>query len=127
MQISSIKSIPIVKRVENRIDEFDDIVELLTDFSYNDSQEMHDIIRFIANACMGNNHLWEDMGLPNRVTLTELMQSLFPALAAKNTSNMKWKKFFYKQLCERAEIFICKSPTCGVCTDYNHCFGSEDE
>lgn len=33
---------------------------------------------------------------------------------------------FYKQLCERAELFIRKAPSCGVCTDHAMCFGSED-
>lgn len=35
---------------------------------------------------------------------------------------MKWKKFFYRQLCEQAEVLICKSPNCAVCSDYSLCF-----
>ncbi|MBL8528354.1 MAG: nitrogen fixation protein NifQ [Burkholderiales bacterium] len=35
-------------------------------------------------------------------------------------------KFFYRQLCERAEFFICKSPSCGTCVDCERCFGAED-
>lgn len=108
------------------MDEFDDIIELLMDHRCDDSEATRDLVVFIATACMDANHLWQDMGLPDRASLNELMQTNFPALAAKNTGNMKWKKFFYKQLCKRADIFICKSPTCGVCTDYNHCFGPED-
>lgn len=113
-------------RADNRMDEFDDIVELLMDYRCDDSDKTRELAVFIANACMGDNHLWQDMGLPNRGALNELMQTRFPPLAAKNTGNMKWKKFFYKQLCERADIFICKSPTCGVCIDYDKCFGSEE-
>ena len=75
---------------------------------------------------MGDNHLWQDMGLSSRAALSELMNAWFPTLAAKNTGDMKWKKFFYKQLCERADIFICKAPTCGACIDYDKCFGPED-
>lgn len=110
----------------NHMDEFDDIIELLMDHRCDDSDSTRDMVVFIATACMDDKHLWQDMGLPDRTALNELMQTRFPTLYAKNIGNMKWKKFFYKQLCERADIFICKSPSCGVCTDYNHCFGSED-
>lgn len=112
-------------RMENRIDEFDDIVELLLDHRCNDSQGIRDKALFIAQSCMGDNHLWQDMGLPNRDALTELMRTCFPTLFAKNAGNMKWKKFFYKQLCERADISICKAPSCGVCADVEKCFGPE--
>lgn len=108
------------------MEEFDDIVALLLDHRYDDSPETRDMAVFIATACMGDNHLWQDMQLPSRAALSELMQTRFPALAAKNGGDMKWKKFFYKQLCERADIFICKSPSCGVCIDYDKCFGAED-
>ncbi|MEQ1600722.1 MAG: nitrogen fixation protein NifQ [Methylophilaceae bacterium] len=114
-------------RPNNRMDEFDDLIELLMDHRADDSDENGDLAAFIASACMGENHLWQDMGLPTRAVLSELMQARFPTLAAKNTGDMKWKKFFYKQLCERADIFICKSPSCGVCIDYDKCFGHEDE
>jgi nitrogen fixation protein NifQ len=110
----------------NKMDEYDDIVDLLTDARRDDSEETLYIILWMADACMGENHLWQDMGLNNRNALSEMIQTHFPQLFAKNTENMKWKKFFYKQLCERADIMICKSPTCGVCVDYQQCFGPED-
>lgn len=113
-------------RVDNRMDELDDLIEMLLEYRRDDSREARDMAVFVAQSCMGDNHLWQDMSLPNRAALSELMQTFFPALAAKNTGDMKWKKFFYKQLCERAEIFICRSPSCGVCVDYDKCFGSED-
>lgn len=111
---------------DSRMDELDDLIQLLLDHGCEDIDETRDVAVFVATACMGDSHLWQDMGLPNRTALSNLMQTFFPALAAKNTGDMKWKKFFYKQLCERAEIFICKSPSCGVCIDYDRCFGPED-
>jgi len=33
--------------------------------------------------------------------------------------------FFYKMLCDRAEVRLCKAPSCGVCSDYSLCFASE--
>jgi len=83
-----------LRRDENRLDEFDDIVDLLTDYRCDNSEETGCIILFIADACMGENHLWQDMGLASREVLSNLMQCYFPQLFAKNTANMKWKKFF---------------------------------
>ena len=79
----------------------------------------------VATAAMGENHLWQDMGLPSRRELSALMREHFPALAAKNLGDMKWKKFFYRQLCERAGVPICKSPHCRDCCDYSLCFAPE--
>jgi nitrogen fixation protein NifQ len=79
----------------------------------------------VAVACLGDNHLWQDLQLGSRAELSALMRRWFPALVAKNHADMKWKKFLYKQLCEREELFICKAPSCGVCVDRPLCFGPE--
>ena len=71
---------------------------------------------------MGPNHLWEDLGLGSRDQLNALMQEHFSSLKAINTHNMRWKKFFYRTLCERAEVLICKSPHCKQCEDHPLCF-----
>jgi nitrogen fixation protein NifQ len=80
----------------------------------------------VACACMGADHLWQDLGLWSRIDLSRLMTQNFPALAAKNSRDMKWKKFLYKQLCDRAEVQVCRAPSCEVCADYAGCFGPED-
>ena len=80
----------------------------------------------VTTACMANDHLWQDLGLWSRKQLSQLMTQNFPALAAKNTKDMKWKKFLYKQLCEREEIRVCRAPSCEVCADYQKCFGPEE-
>ena len=80
----------------------------------------------VAAGCMANNHLWEDLGLWSRRDLSELMIRNFPALAARNDRDMKWKKFLYKQLCEQEGVYLCRAPSCAVCSDYAHCFGPED-
>lgn len=109
-----------------RTDEFGDLVHLLLE-SRGVPDEKHAWIAYaVASASMGENHLWEDMGLPSRQHLSELMRVYFPSLAARNEGGaMKWKKFFYRQLCERAEVPICKSPHCAECVDYADCFGGE--
>jgi nitrogen fixation protein NifQ len=108
-----------------RDDEVDDVRALLLDHRADDTEETRWLAHTMATACLGDNHLWQDMGLPNREALSELLRRYYPALYTRNSGNMKWKKFFYKQLCERAEINICKAPSCRVCTDYVVCFGPE--
>lgn len=109
-----------------RLDEFGDLVAMLLDHRSFQDEESVWLAHAIATACMGENHLWQDLGLPNRATLSWLMKHHFSSLAARNTNEMKWKKFFYRQLCERADLFVCKSPNCRDCSDYIGCFGAED-
>ena len=108
------------------VDEFDDLVALLSECRVTDSEALRWLSHAVATAALGDNHLWQDMGLPGRALLTHLMASCFPVLAARNAADMKWKKFFYRQLCERAGILLCKSPNCGVCSDFGDCFGPEE-
>lgn len=107
-------------------DEFEDLLALLLEFRKAPTEQGAWLAYAVASAAMGENHLWQDMGLPDRKALSELMRQHFPALAAKNTGDMKWKKFFYRQLCQRAGVPICKAPHCAECSDYAHCFGPED-
>tara|TARA_R110002095_G_scaffold212470_1_gene201679 strand:+ start:220 stop:636 length:417 start_codon:yes stop_codon:yes gene_type:complete len=74
----------------------------------------------------GSDHLWEDLGVWNRTSLSTLLQQNIPTLAAKNSRDMKWKKFLFKQLCETKEIYICRAPSGDECADFNDCFGAED-
>jgi nitrogen fixation protein NifQ len=102
-----------------------DLIALLLEHRSDDTDETRWVAHTVATACLGENHLWQDMGLPNRDALSNLLRRYFKSLVDLNTQNMKWKKFFYKQLCNRAEVSICKAPSCGVCVDYTKCFGPE--
>jgi nitrogen fixation protein NifQ len=108
------------------IDEFDDLLAMLLEHKSVDDQESTWLAHALATACMGANHLWQDMGLPNRATLSWLIRHHFGSLAERNSGDMKWKKFFYRQLCEREGLLLCKSPNCESCCDYPECFGTED-
>jgi nitrogen fixation protein NifQ len=107
------------------LDELDDLLALLMESRREPSEPLAWLSHAIASAAMRDNHLWQDMGLPNRALLSRLMAHQFPALAARNVGDMKWKKFFYRQLCEQANVPICKSPNCADCVDYAVCFGPE--
>jgi nitrogen fixation protein NifQ len=103
-----------------------DLIALFLAHRSSEREETTWLAYAIAAGCMGGNHLWQDMGLTDRQALSELLSRNFTTLHDKNSGNMKWKKFFYKQLCDRAEVNLCKAPSCQVCSDYRSCFGPED-
>lgn len=107
-------------------DEIADVAALLTEHAADDSPETRSLIRRIAESSMGPNHLWQDLALPDRSALGELMQRHFPALKARNTQQMRWKKFLYREICAKAEVLICKSPHCEACDEVHVCFAPEE-
>ncbi len=116
----------VLNQADNRALERDDVLALLLDSRAFQHQSEEWIAEIVTTACMGNDHLWQDLGLRSREYLSQLMTSNFPSLAAKNVHDMKWKKFLYKQLCEKENINTCRAPTCEYCVDYLTCFGPED-
>lgn len=110
----------------SRMLERQDLIDLLKHYSRPHSLETDWIIAILVAGCLGDDHLWHDLGLWSRPQLTALLNYNFPALAAKNTHDMKWKKFLYKQLCEAEGLYLCRAPSCAVCADYHKCYGSEE-
>lgn len=116
-------------RMASRHDEVVDLMSLLRDHAdpaAGSAAALEAVAWAIACASLGDQHLWQDLGLPSRNELSALIARWFPRLAERNSQNMKWKKFLYKQLCLREELLICKAPSCGVCTDHGLCFGPEE-
>jgi len=111
---------------EKRDDDRDELLTLLREHCAGSDDSERWMAEIVTTACMGSDHLWQDLGLWSRVDLSRLMTQNFPALAEKNTRDMKWKKFLYKQLCDREGVVVCRSPSCEVCVDYAKCFGPED-
>lgn len=115
---------------EARREEYEDLLALLLEnmtaaSSESEAEETEAVAEFVAASCLGQNHLWQDMRLSNRGELSLLLARHFRPLFDRNVRDMKWKKFFYKQLCEREGLYVCKSPSCGVCSDFEKCFGPE--
>lgn len=109
-----------------RYEEWLDIQTVLIEHRAGHTESESWFASIIAAACLGGDHLWRDLGLPNRQYLSELMSRNFPLLAEKNFADMKWKKFLYKQLCEREGAYVCRAPSCEQCAAYDDCFGPED-
>jgi nitrogen fixation protein NifQ len=115
-------------RLRARGDEVDDLMALLLEHADPHAGSLSEIQGAawrLAAASLGDQHLWQDLGLPSREALTQLIAHWFPALAARNVGRMRWKKFLYRQMCLKEGIQICKSPTCANCDDHAECFGAE--
>lgn len=115
-----------LQRPKTRSLEWDELRHLLV--SHRAGKDVSELFMadIVCTACLGSNHLWEDLGLFNRKELSALMGRNFPTLAARNIKDMKWKKFLYKQLCIMEGIYICRAPSCEECSEYDVCFGPED-
>jgi len=107
----------------------DDEVAMVRDLLLAERSSEGDAGRFlaamIARRAMEPNHLWEDLGLRDRSELTRLLARHFAPLAARNTKNMRWKRFFYRALCESDGFVMCTTPVCTECRDFDLCFGDE--
>jgi nitrogen fixation protein NifQ len=103
-----------------------DLRELLLEYRTRGIEEESWMAAIVARRSLLANHLWQDLGLFKRAELSALLLKYFAPLACRNTHDMKWKKFFYRELCQRDGIFVCKAPNCEVCSDFEHCFGGEE-
>ncbi len=55
-----------------------------------------------------------------------MLKRHFAPLAERNTRGMRWKRFFYRMLCEDEGFVMCTTPVCTDCSDFDNCFGVED-
>ncbi len=100
--------------------------DMLASYSARRGDESGWLASIVARRAMGDDHLWQDMGLGNRGEMSRLLARHFPALHAANVNNMRWKKFFYRRLCELDGFSLCAAPHCSICADFASCFGDED-
>jgi nitrogen fixation protein NifQ len=109
----------------SRYDEHEDLRSLFLSHQAEGVEDTSAMADILTAGCMGGDHLWQDMGFWSRKDLSAFIGHAFAPLAEKNVHDMKWKKFFYKQLCNQEGIYTCRAPSCQVCTDYSDCFGPE--
>lgn len=109
-----------------RGDEHAELRELFISHADTEASTAEWVADILIAGCMGGNHLWQDLGLWSRKDLSALIRFAFAPLADKNIHDMKWKKFFYKQLCIQEGVYTCRAPSCQVCSDYQECFGPEE-
>lgn len=93
-----------------------------------DGRALHVAVCFahvLAARAAKPGHLWVAMGLFERPQLSAAIRRHLPSLAEANHQNMRWKRYLFKQVCDRNGGMMCKAPNCGVCSDYALCFAEE--
>ncbi|MDF0533071.1 nitrogen fixation protein NifQ [Shewanella sp. A32] len=106
--------------------EYRELKALLIEHANPESGFAEQAASVIACGCLGNRHLWKDLGLPERPRLSRMFAWYFPQLFNANDRNMRWKRFLYKQLCDHGGDYVCRAPSCNECSTYQECFGSEE-
>lgn len=84
------------------------------------------LAHIIVRRALQPDHLWSNLGVRSRKELSQTLFRHFGALAEQNVRDMRWKKFFYRQLCQTEGVVVCKSPVCDACPDYAECFSTGD-
>ncbi|WP_319529249.1 nitrogen fixation protein NifQ [uncultured Cohaesibacter sp.] len=105
--------------------ELEDVKALLLTHRNNSTDAELWVAQIVASGCMGSDHLWSDLGLFSRKNLGIMLKHNFTALAVLNDKNMRWKKFFYRQLCAKEGFIMCRSPSCETCSEYKACFAED--
>jgi nitrogen fixation protein NifQ len=116
---------PFARSTSEEAIEEEDFRQLLLSYRARNVPEEEWLAAILARRSQAANHLWEDLGLASRADLNELIRRHFPGLFAMNDKNMRWKKFFYRMMCESEGLRLCKSPNCQQCPDMATCFEVE--
>ncbi|WP_322089495.1 nitrogen fixation protein NifQ [Burkholderia sp. BCC1999] len=76
----------------------------------------------IAHACLRPDHLWRDLGLDGRDAVSAMLERYFPALAARNVTHLRWKKFLAQEVAASLGVPPGPAPGCPGCEDFGFCF-----
>ncbi|WP_175884695.1 nitrogen fixation protein NifQ [Burkholderia sp. BCC0044] len=76
----------------------------------------------IAHACLRPDHLWRDLGLDGRDAVSAMLERFFPALAARNVAQLRWKKFLAQEVAASLGVPPGPAPGCPGCEDFGFCF-----
>ncbi len=93
---------------------YNQVVELLSSYAV-DEYAKDTIAPLVAEKSLLKNHLYQDLGLNNRIEMGKFMKKHFPTLASKKPKDKLWKKFIYDEIGEIA-------PACASCDDQINCF-----
>lgn len=111
----------LLELVHLRKSERDDIVSLLVKYRNQTIPHSSSAATIIATGCLSAAHLWNSLGFSCRTDLSDWIKLYFPYLATIN-NNMRWKRFFYLQLCKQGGDYVCRAPTCSACSSFDECF-----
>ncbi|WP_322084513.1 nitrogen fixation protein NifQ [Burkholderia sp. BCC1972] len=80
------------------------------------------VASIVAHACLRPDHLWRDLGLDGRDAVSAMLDRYFPALAARNVTHLRWKKFLAQEVAASLGAPPGPAPGCPGCEDFGFCF-----
>ncbi|MET3824005.1 nitrogen fixation protein NifQ [Burkholderia sp. PvR073] len=80
------------------------------------------VAAIIAHACLRPDHLWRDLGLDGRNAVSAMLDRYFPALAARNVAQLRWKKFLAQEVAASLGLTPGPAPGCPGREDFGFCF-----
>jgi nitrogen fixation protein NifQ len=83
----------------DRVAEYKAVQALLMEYASSEDPDAASMAEWIAHSALGDRHLYKDMGFADRSEVRALLEAHFPAFAAENTEDMRWKKFIYRRMC----------------------------
>ena len=87
-----------------------------------DTRHTEWVARAVAAACMGERHLWQDLGLTGRPAVSALLHDWFPDLHDGNTADLKLKRYLLACLGQHLGKPGLQPPGCGGCDQHGLCF-----
>ena len=85
-------------------------------------EDAHCLATIIAAASLRPDHLWRDLGLAGRDDVTDMLGRHYPALVARNTANLRWKKFLAQEVAHERGDAPTSAPGCPGCEDFGFCY-----
>nr|WP_254223742.1 nitrogen fixation protein NifQ [Burkholderia multivorans] len=80
------------------------------------------VASIVAHACLRGDHLWRDLGLDGRDAVAAMLDRYFPAVAARNVGQLRWKKFLAQEAAASLRLPPEPAPGCPDCEDFPVCF-----
>ena len=85
-------------------------------------EDAHCLATIISAASLRPDHLWRDLGLSGRDDVTDMLERHYPMLVARNTTNLRWKKFLAQEVAHAQGVAPTSAPGCPGCDDYGFCY-----
>ncbi|MDY0744635.1 nitrogen fixation protein NifQ [Paucibacter sp. R3-3] len=86
--------------------------------------ELAILAEVLACACMGRQHLWQDLGLSGRGDVSRLMALAFPRLFRSNVRDLRWKRHLFLSLGQTLGLPDLQPPRCDECDTRASCLGA---
>jgi len=93
---------------------YKEVLALLQKYASDDKAKL-EVAPLVALKSLAPNHLYQDLGLDNRIQMGKLMKKNFPSLAEKKPEDKLWKKYIY-------DLIGKVAPACATCSDQVNCF-----